>query len=484
METLSQLVENWRAMPRNDVLEQQASEDFYKQVIFPQVLERLRQQSHPADEYDLLIGPLGTSPEPLMISISILKPRRVVFLCSSDTEKYIPVILERTGISMEATHKRFIEKHDALPIYEAVHKSYREEGRRLGRPPRTAIDMTGGTKLMGAGCAMAGVYIGADIYYVAGDFDPNYRRPVPGTESLVHFQDPYAEFGDLEADRAMAQFSRHDYGGAAGIFDQLAERVAKPRTFQCLASLSRAYECWDALHFARALEQLQASISLIRKFPRDSSIMQSLPLAVLERQASSLAGLSSAMEGQKLSLGVLKEEPLYCSLLFTILESAHRCEQKGNYDAASLLFYRAIEMMAQRRLSLRNFDTANADFAGISIDPNDLGAINDSLQLGRYAPLEAPLSRKVSLWVGHVLLAWLKDPYAEKLNLGLLNHIVNVRNQGLYAHGFKATDSSTYAKFRSFAEDCLKGLCAAEKWDRQELQERFRFVSLPERVQA
>ena len=141
-------------------------------------------------------------------------------------------------------------------------------------------------------------------------------------------------------------------------------------------------------------------------------------------------------------------------------------------------------MMAQRRLAVRDFDTSNADYTLLSLDPNDLSDVNETLQLSRFALLEPPLGRKVSLWIGHLLLSWLKDPYARKLNLGLLFHLVNVRNQGLYAHGFQATDQTTYSKFRSFAEDCLKQLCAAEQWDQEQLQEQCRFVRLPERSQA
>lgn len=482
-QTLEELNAVWWVMPRTNEAERQECDQYYRSRIFPKLRERLMEtHAHQfSDEYDLLISALGTAPEPLMITITLLKPRRVVFLCDAQTEQFIEVIRDLTGLDAQCIHKHFIEKHDALPIYEAVHAAVQEEARRLGRTPRIAIDMTGGTKLMGAGCAMAGVLIGADIYYVAGDFDNVYRRTVPGTERLIRFQDPYAEFGHIQADAGLTRFGRHDYAGAAMLFEEVAEKVARPRTYQALAHLSRAYEAWDALRLQDAVDQMAKACGLLQRFGNDSPLMKELPGEILQGQLSALRRLNAAM-GASLSLALLQDAEVFSPLLFTVLENAARCEERGSYEAASLLLYRSIEMMAQRRLALRGFDTAVADYGVLGIDRDTAAAdINAALNL-KPPTFSDSLPAQVSLFHAHALLTWLGDPYccaAPELNLQQLKGIISTRNTGLYAHGFKPTDRAVHVKFREFTYSCLERLAKAEGWDLARRQSECRFVSLP-----
>lgn len=483
-ETLEEVRALWWAMPRTNEAEKRECDEFYRSRVFGKLRERLAEtHAHRfSEEYDLLISPLGTAPEPLMITITLLKPRRVVFLCDPHTEQYIEVICDLTGLESQCIHKHYIEKHDALPIYEAVHAAVQEEARRLGRTPRVAIDMTGGTKLMGAGCAMAGVLIGADIYYVAGEFDNVYRRTVPGTERLIRFQDPYAEFGHIQADAALARFGRHDYAGAAMLFEEVAEKVARPRTYQAVAHLSRAYEAWDALRLHDAVEQMEKACGLLQRFRNDSPLMKELPGEVLQAQLAALRRLHAAM-GASLSLALLQDSEVFSPLLFTVLENAARCEDRGSYEAASLLLYRSIEMMGQRRLALRGFDTATADYTVLGLqDPASSAAgINAVLNL-KSPPFCDPLPNPVSLFHAHALLAWMGDPYCStrpELNLTQLKGIISTRNTGLYAHGFRPTDRAAHIKFREFTYSCLERLAKAEGWDLERRQAECRFIRLP-----
>lgn len=481
--TLEELSEQWNALPRVTKADQQKAETFYRAHILPLVLDRVisRQKGLLPEGHDLLISALGTSPEPLILTISLLQPRRVMFLCSPHTEHLIEVIRQHTGLELHSLHKAYVEKDDALPIYEEVHKAVQEQARRLGHMPRLAIDMTGGTKLMGAGCAMAGVLLGADIFYVAGEFDPNHRRPVPGTEKVVKFQDPYAEFGHLQADQALARFARHDYAGAAQIFEEVAQKVARPRTYECLSLLSRAYEAWDALRLDQALDKMQRVCGMVRRFRTDSPLMNSLQVETLDFQLQALQRLNSALIGSKITLAFLQDSDAFSPLLFSIVEAALRNEEKESYESASLLLYRAIEMMAQRRLALRNINTSDVDYSALEIDPvQDVARMQEQLKLPR--PLSSPLPAQVPLFIAHVLLAWVKDGYmtaSAPIDLGRLSHQIQARNEGLYAHGFRPTDKAAFSKFKDFAFRCLDCLCEAEGWDASRMRAQCQFVRLP-----
>lgn len=120
----------------------------------------------------VLVLTLGTSPEPIINCISSLRPDRVVFLCSSESQKLVDTVLSKVPLpdfqaerDLCVLHQRLTGKGNddveneldqldrvylrALDLFERV----RDEDRRS----RIIADYTGGTKTMTTGLAMAAI---------------------------------------------------------------------------------------------------------------------------------------------------------------------------------------------------------------------------------------------------------------------------------------------------------------------------------------
>lgn len=160
---LEQLAKQWLDMPVNSALQQQVAERFYDENIFPLVKRSfVERESGKARQYDYLILPVGTSPEPLILAILTLKPKKVLFLHTKETEEDIDTITAATNLKPSEEDKVKIDGSNVLDIYHHVKEAYE----KWGQPKSIAVDITGGKKSMVSGAALAGAFIGADIYYV------------------------------------------------------------------------------------------------------------------------------------------------------------------------------------------------------------------------------------------------------------------------------------------------------------------------------
>ncbi len=207
---LKNLVDHWLAMPGGPSEEQKKTEKYYFEKIFPLTLKLFQQKERPKLQYQDLYGlilTVGTSPEPLILSISACRPERVLFLHTQETEPYIDVIMEHTGLKISQIDKRKVEGVDSLSIYRMALEIWESWGRRKN----IAVDITGGTKSMTGGLAMAGALMGFQLLYVAtDDFIPERRRPRPGSEYLVTLPNPYEVFGTIQ------RSSPRRFGGRPG----------------------------------------------------------------------------------------------------------------------------------------------------------------------------------------------------------------------------------------------------------------------------
>jgi CRISPR-associated protein (TIGR02710 family) len=477
--SLEEVVTTWKALPVSNPVQRERAEQFYREHVFPLVLRLARERQAEASRsgYDLLISSVGTSPEPVILSIHLLQPQRSFLLYTSDSEKYLPYIVEVSGLKPDVYDKRQVEKDDPVSIYAAVHQAVQQARRRLGRDPRVAVDLTGGTKVMSAGCALAAGFLAADIYYVASDYDSLRRRPEPGSEKLVRVEHPYVELGHLELKKARDRFQRHDYRGAAELLNELATRVSRPQLCEAYASLARAYAFWDSLQFREAAESMAEAMDRIRRFRREEPELQELSYDVLQGQKEALEALAAENFSQ---LSFLQSSTPFHCLLFSIYSNARRREEEDKFDAAFLLLYRTLEMMGQRRLALRGIDTAAVDYQKLNLDRREaLERINEKLGSVGLKPLEGTLDSKLPLFQSYGLLNVLQDPFACSIDLRRLKGQIEARNQGIFAHGFQSVKKETYQKFRNFTDDCLQKFAQTEEIDLPHWLEITSFVRLP-----
>ncbi|HOJ19696.1 MAG TPA: hypothetical protein PLT92_14125 [Ignavibacteriaceae bacterium] len=177
---------------------------FYKSYL--QLNVRLTEEIK-SEYYNTLILLVGFSVQPLVLSISILKPNKVYLLFSNETKQNCSTIMKWTKkfytlgeianevkfAGCDSWHnidcKYLINSSDPDDTYKKILDIVNNE--KINGP--IAIDITGGKKTMVSGAFIAASMTGTDALYVDfGDYDGN--NPVPGTEDIKLQKNPITEF--------------------------------------------------------------------------------------------------------------------------------------------------------------------------------------------------------------------------------------------------------------------------------------------------
>ena len=181
-------VEKWKQMDRSTDTNRKKASDFYDQEIFPAVIESFIKNQKPEKVYDGLILTVGLSPQPLILSIKAINPKRIALLHTSEAKGFIERIQTQTEFTHDQTDLLQIDGTDISGIYDKTWRFARdtwEEFRNI------AVDITGGKTSMAAGAALAAAVIPADICYVDSDnYLKEFRMPEPGTEYMRVLEGP------------------------------------------------------------------------------------------------------------------------------------------------------------------------------------------------------------------------------------------------------------------------------------------------------
>lgn len=477
----------WQNWPRLSEEERNQAEDYYNQEVMPLLIDvfTARERSRANKKYGGMILSLGTSYEPLVLSIMALQPERACFLFTDASRRYLDPVIKLTGLAPSRYESRKVDKDNPLQIYQAIKDVYRE----WGRPENVAVDFTGGTKSMSGGSAMAGGLIGADMVYVASnEYIANLRRPFPGSEHLEFIPNPYQVFGDLEEEKALDLMAKHDYSGARRIFDSLRRQVPDPRRYTVLSLLCRSYEAWDNLDIAAAKKSMAALVEKARQYSalqRDfilagelaKLVRQRDALEVMETEISNFrADLKRRKRKDRTLVDIFRKKEFVLALVFTLYCSAKRREEQGKYDMASLLIYRLLELISQVRLAAGGLDTVDPDYS--ILEGKDLLQTINTLykKYNNNRPYHC-LPENISLFQGYVILAAMGDEIAREVNLDRLRGQVRARNYNIFAHGFDFVDAETCVDFRRFVEEILCRLLS--DWGRKmtEMEDQFCFIN-------
>ena len=487
------MTEKWKALERKTDKQRVKAEDFYETKLMKLIEEEFvaNNSSKVYEKVEYLIMSVGTSYEPLVLDIRLLQPGRVLFLYTEKTESILDKVVKHCGLDVMRYSKHEVNETDPLDIYREIKAAYL----KWNRPDKMYIDFTGGTKSMSAAAAMAGAVINVQLVYIGStQYLTDFRKPEPGSETLYFISNPMEVFGDLEIEKAFALLDKYNYAGARKKLEELKESVPTPDIRQQLSfvyKLALAYEHWDALEFPGAYEAMR---SLTHELERDSRLnrdflmMDFLP--ILKKQEAILKRLDelSGILKKKRNLEVLKEKNYIVPLMFTMYVNAEIRRKQEKYDMATLLLYRLLEMIEQRRLGMYNLYVSQMNyteitynterqpqFKGVSRDERfrllkeTVTAIRRELFPGR--KVSSYLPEQISLLDGFILLLALNDQITEVRSgrpidkLKRIRSMVFLRNNSIFAHGLGPVSETDFMKFRSFVLDIFKEFCGIENID-------------------
>jgi CRISPR-associated protein (TIGR02710 family) len=317
---------------------------------------------------------------------------------------------------------------------------------------RIIADYTGGTKTMTTGLAMAAIDDGQVKLHLT-----IHDRPI-GQSSLSGYSSPVAvSTAAIHARRLRERelptlLKRHDYEAAR----QAVRRIQSipdqdqitTRRLQRLESLLVGLDAWDRFDHRRALEVLEGL---------NDRRLDQLLLFPLKRVIGSRRLLDKEAEQQRWPH--MKGHGF--EAVEDLLRNAERRAVQERYDDAVGRLYRAMELTEQLLLKLAVNDVVGD--GGIDTGNVDLDHLPAEIQpqwrelARRKATDEEDAPLKLGLADAYDLLADLGHPtglsWRERRNE--MVHVLNIRNNSLFAHGFAPIGYSGWRQLSQLLESFL-----------------------------
>lgn len=200
---------------------------------------------------------------------------------------------------------------------------------------------------------------------------------------------------------------------------------------------------------------------------------------------------------EKKNMDILKTKEVISALMFTMCQNGLIRERQEKYDMATLLFYRLLEMIEQRRLATYNLFVSKmeykeikyntkraAEYAGLSKDSQYelLKQKVQDIKTKIFGKGNNYLPEQVSLLEGFILLYALGDPIVtDKEGHGIdklkrIRSMVFLRNNSIFAHGLGPVGVSDFKKFQKFVLEIFERFCVIEKINYKEYMDNMAWI--------
>ena len=194
---------------------------------------------------------------------------------------------------------------------------------------------------------------------------------------MYHITNPWLIFGDLEIEKAFSFFGQYAYAGAIEKIEEIQKNMSNPiihLQLEYAEMLACAYKEWDAFNFNHAAKNMS---DLVKILDRDSSNTGYLlmdfrePLKQQAEILEKLKKIQSSIKNRNYE-AILSEKEAYTALMFTMYQCACIREQQEKYDMSTLLFYRLLEMIIQKRLYCYHLLASDMNYENMDIHPEQI----------------------------------------------------------------------------------------------------------------
>ncbi|MBC7230894.1 MAG: TIGR02710 family CRISPR-associated protein [Actinobacteria bacterium] len=463
------------------------ADKLYWDELFPLIRGEFRRKcTEFKNRYDALIMTVGTTPQPLILTLDAVRPSRVFFIYTADTEAHLSrVIQEVDFLRRHEVHydREKVNPDDPVDIYEKIGRRW-EEWSREGEM-RCALDNTGGKKSMVSAAAAAANFLGIDILYVDHEkYLAELRTPMPGTEYLTQLPNPYITLGELKIRQCLDLFNAGSFEAAAEKLREVRGEIQGKRALsvatrvETLERIVRGYSLWDRFHFRRACEELRKARESAKRFELE------VDLDGLDSNLMVLETLSREARGESL-FKVLRRSPEFgLHLAVDLYCNAARRELAGAPDDAVVRIYRCLELVSQLRLAqiesegVEGFDTDNLRW---ELVPEAVKARYEHFARQVYGNDYVRMPRDLGMMHGHILLAAFDDPLWRREGVDGLKRFhktVDKRNELILIHGNKRATDGNVEEFTQQAYLVLGRLANIMGEDLDDLVDRHNFIRL------
>ena len=308
----------------------------------------------------------------------------------------------------------------------------------LGNTPQDVIlNVTGGTTPMRFGAALAAMTRGMRMVhqrvpqqFVDGEWklDPSRQR------EIVPMDNPLESTGLLREGQAVELFNRRDYGAAALVFEDVANKVSgveRGHYYRGLLLLSEGYAAWDVADYGTALEKLKRA--------REELGVGFSEAALAERAA----GISGRITAHLPFLGKMRGKKLSIENVVDMVENARRrIADQGRHDDGVARLYRAVEMWHQWRLQEHHAVSTK----GVKWQKVPEGAQAKFLHATRLSELPEDLDLARARALDRIL----GEDVGEDDNV--LRDLMQKRNNSILAHGLEPMGERSAVRFLEYVD--------------------------------
>lgn len=170
------------------------AKQFYYDSLFDDVLQQFskKEDGKMESQTDLLFSVLGYSPEPIVIAAKFLNPKHHIIIQDlqvSNNEENAKVISKYLPGAVKVT----LNDETFACIYDTL-----KEQMTLNPGRNCTINVTGGKKSMAACAGIFARDFNCNLIYIDYDqYDPDTRRPMPGSERMNLVYSPLRDMPEL-----------------------------------------------------------------------------------------------------------------------------------------------------------------------------------------------------------------------------------------------------------------------------------------------
>lgn len=394
-----------------------------------------------------LIITVGAQGDQIIFSLNQLTPKFVGLLGTNtkDCRETINDILEKYKEIKPINQKILYCEDNPKEIGRLINNFYEIYNWLIKeekiKPEEITVDPTGGRKWMSAGAIMISSFLGLNMVYV--DVSYKGRELDRSTMKIVPIGNAYEQTGFLEEEKADGFFNKYNFSMASSIYNFLSEKMQDPRKVEIKKLISDGYFFWSNFYFIKSYECLERAIEKIKQY--------NIPIASVEQLKGQLDILENLKKNEQSDISyfkLLKDDNFVKNILLTLLAQSERFSENKQYDLATILLYRILELIVQYRLAKNEINTAN-------ISEKTRKEYNEEYKkiTKEFFRAESEIPDRIGLIPGWILLYCLKDELLKKEEIGFLKGLrkyTEPRNQLWLEHANKTTSEGEYKNFRKY----------------------------------
>jgi len=387
-------------------------------------------------EKKVMVVTIGGSEEPIIYSLKTHKPNFIYFIPSRKTENGIQKIVDAAySTNSRVKYKSFVAENaeDLLQAYKACQEAFHEIKKLKLDEYEILADLTGGTKVMSAGLALAAADQGVQVVYVSGHSRTKDGIGIVenGTEYVISRSHPYDITAKSQIESFRSNFNSCRFEAAIDDCNAIIGKgnESLKNIFGALKDICEAYRSWDLFNFKRAAHHLNCGIDRLQKLLFNRNDLQSSFSPYMSKVAEHLRRLND-----------IKTDDFTIDLVEELVANAKRRAAEGKYDDAVARLYRALELLAQVEFK---------EVYGRSTTQFPLSLLEENIRNKIYPNSHAERQADIGCRQAFEILAEMKRIIGSiySANKKEIHELLAARNNSIMAHGTSPIDKKAFDKF-------------------------------------